>query len=298
MDRSFESKIARIEELIHEIETTADPNLKAVAVDLVDSLISLHGAGLSRTLELVAEKQNGQSIIDELGTDDLVSNLLILHGLHPLRLQDRVQQALAKVGPYLASHGGSVELLEITDEAVVRLRLQGSCKTCPSSTMTLKLAIEEAIHEAAPDVTAVEAEGLVPAPASSFVQISKPNENGKKTNPERGNGWETVPDLHLLAPSSVKALEVGGRSVLFCRLGEDLYAYGNSCAGCGESLHTALLEMNQLSCPACGQHYDVVAAGRGLDQSNLHLEPFPLLVEKGQAKVSLPPLDVRLAPAN
>ena len=70
--------------------------------------------------------------------------------------------------PYLESHGGNVELLGV-EGTVVRLRLQGSCSGCPSSAMTLKLAIEDAIHKAAPEVATVEAEGAseqASAPAS------------------------------------------------------------------------------------------------------------------------------------
>jgi Fe-S cluster biogenesis protein NfuA len=67
------------------------------------------------------------------------------------------------VRPYLESHGGNVELLGI-EEGVVRLQLQGSCSGCPSSAVTLKLAVEEAIHKAAPDVTEIVA---VDAPAPS-----------------------------------------------------------------------------------------------------------------------------------
>ena len=60
--------------------------------------------------------------------------------------------------PYLGSHGGDVELLEVTDDGVVRLRLLGSCDGCPSSSVTLKLAVEDAIEAAAPEVTGIEVE--------------------------------------------------------------------------------------------------------------------------------------------
>ncbi len=83
--------------------------------------------------------------------------------------------------------------------------------------------------------------------------------------------------------------EVGGRSILFCRLGESFYAYGNNCPGCGQPLKGAHLELTNLVCPQCRQQYDVIRAGRGLDQPDLHLEPFPLLFEQGRAKVALPP---------
>ena len=75
--------------------------------------------------------------------------------------------------PHLESHGGNVELLEIHD-GVVRLRLQGSCKSCPSSTETLTHAIEAAIYAAAPDVVSIEAEGTLGTTSTTgFVQIAK-----------------------------------------------------------------------------------------------------------------------------
>jgi Fe-S cluster biogenesis protein NfuA len=104
----------------------------------------------------IAERDDG-TLAAALAGDDVVAHLLLLHGLHPVPLEARVRGALAEVRPYLESHGGNVELLGV-DDGVVRLRMQGSCSGCPSSTMTLKLAIEEAIHKAAPDVQDVVAE--------------------------------------------------------------------------------------------------------------------------------------------
>ena len=98
-------------------------------------------------------------LIEQFGDDELVGSLLLLYGLHPVDLETRVRQALDKTRPYLRSHGGNVELAGVDPTGVVRLRLQGSCHGCPSSAMTLKLAIEKAIHEAAPDVAGIEVEG-------------------------------------------------------------------------------------------------------------------------------------------
>ena len=84
--------------------------------------------------------------------------LLILHGLHPLDVETRIARALDRVRPYLGSHGGDVKLLGVTD-GVVHLRLEGSCHGCPSSTVTMKLAIEKAIEEAAPEVAAHRSRG-------------------------------------------------------------------------------------------------------------------------------------------
>ena len=278
----------RVEGLIRKIEGLPDPAARAHALELVQALMDFHGAGLDRLMEIVAEAgEAGYSIFDDFARDELVGSLLLLYNLHPVPLETRVMQALDKVRPYLDSHGGNVELIGVADE-VVRLRLQGSCKSCPSSAMTLKLAIEEAIMAAAPDVRAIEAEGVAQPPApTGFVQIGKLN--GGAQPPAAGKGWEDVLDLNL-DHSSTRVKEVGGRSVLFCRLGESLYAYDDNCPGCAQPLQGAWLEMTNLVCSTCGRRYDVIRAGRGLDQPDLHLEPFPLLVEQGQAKVALPPL--------
>jgi Fe-S cluster biogenesis protein NfuA len=159
--------IQRIEELVRKIEAMADPDARATGVELLQSLMELNGAGLERMLELTAETgEAGEALIEGFARDELVRGLLLLYGLHPVALETRVAGALEKVRPYLHSHGGNAELLGV-EEGVVRLRLQVSGKSCPSTAKTLKLAIEEAIYEAAPDVAAIEAEGVPDAPATS-----------------------------------------------------------------------------------------------------------------------------------
>ncbi len=178
-------RIQRIEELIHKVETIADSNTRASVLELVQSLMELHGAGIERMMEIAAQDEEiGLKIIDDFGRDDLVGSLLLLYGLHPVAFETRVQQALEKVRPYLRSHGGNVELLGV-EEGVVRLQMQGSCSGCPSSAMTLKSAIEEAIYEAAPDATeivAVEESKEAQSALSGLVSI----ENLRSKNALRG----------------------------------------------------------------------------------------------------------------
>lgn len=289
-DKEFQQRMQQVEGLIRKIEDLSDPEARASATALVQALMEFHGAGLDRMMELVADAgEPGFAVFEKFGRDSLVGSLLLLYGLHPVSLEARVMQALDKVRPYLDSHGGNVELIGIVDD-VVRLRLQGSCKSCPSSSMTLKLAIEEAIYAAAPDVVAIEAEGVneQPVAAPGLIQISGGNSANSLT--AKNKGWEEVDDLHLIEQSKIARKDISGRSVLFCRLGESLYAYDDACPGCGSPLHEARLELTNLICPKCAQQFDVIRAGRGLDQPSLHLEPFPLLIEHGRAKVSLPPL--------
>jgi len=291
----IQHRMQHVEGLIRKIENLPDADARTISLELVQALMEFHGAGLERMMEMIAEAgEPGYGVFDKFAADDLVGNLLLLYGLHPLTIEARVTRALEKVRPYLNSHGGSVELLGV-DDGVVRLRLEGSCKTCPSSSVTLKLAVEEAIYEKAPDVVAIEAEGVSEKPAASgFVQIGKPR-SGNGDQPaahgtHNGGGWQDVSDLATLSEKSLQTKELQGRSILFCKLGESLYAYGNECPGCGQPLQRAFIQLTSLVCNSCGQRYDLIRAGRGLDQPNLHLEPFPLLFEHGRARVALPPV--------
>jgi Fe-S cluster biogenesis protein NfuA len=163
--RQFQARLQRLDALLQEVERSADPAARSQAREIVQAVLDLHGAGLGRVLDhLAAAGASGAAILDACAGDDVVAGLLLLHGLHPLDLETRVLQALDQVRPYLRTHGGNVELLAIRD-GVVRLRLVGSCHGCPSSAVTMKQTIEEAIVAKAPDAAAVEVEGVAESPS-------------------------------------------------------------------------------------------------------------------------------------
>lgn len=72
----------------------------------------------------------------------------------------KVEEALEQIRPYLQADGGNVSLVEITDDHVVKVELQGACKSCSMSMMTLKAGIEESIKRAVPEIKTVEAINL------------------------------------------------------------------------------------------------------------------------------------------
>jgi Fe-S cluster biogenesis protein NfuA len=72
-------------------------------------------------------------------------------------MRDRVEKALEKVKAMLAADGGSAELVEVTADGVVKVRLTGACGGCPMSAMTLKRGIERIIKQEVPEVKSVEA---------------------------------------------------------------------------------------------------------------------------------------------
>jgi Fe-S cluster biogenesis protein NfuA/nitrite reductase/ring-hydroxylating ferredoxin subunit len=277
-DQGLQERVARMETLLEEIESLNDPNARAKAAEVVQVLLELYGEGLARVMEVIAEGEERERVFEALAEDELVSHLLLLHGLHPLDVETRVARALEEVRPYLQSHGGNVELLGI-EGGVVRVRLEGSCDGCPSSAVTLKLAIEEAIQKAAPDLEGVEAEGVTePEPAPTLV--AGPTLRRKKRPEADGASWTVVGGLPQLSGGGLLVKEISGEPVLFAKLGDDFYAYRHLCPSCGESLEEGSLEGAELSCPGCERRYDVRRAGRCLDDPQLHLEPIPLLVNE------------------
>jgi Fe-S cluster biogenesis protein NfuA/nitrite reductase/ring-hydroxylating ferredoxin subunit len=273
-------RVGRVDALLEDLEGAIGAVPVDTAVELVQALLDLYGEGLARVVAHVAARDEDGALARALGEDELVSHLLLLHGLHPVPLEVRVHEALAEVRPYLESHGGDVELLGI-DEGVVRLAMRGSCDGCASSTMTLKLAIEDAIQRAAPDVDAVVAEGAA-APPPALLQIEMSDGLAPR------DSWAAAGDAGELDADGPVVRRVGGTAVLFIALDGARYAYRPACPGCGASLEGASLDGDALRCGGCGARYDVRHAGRGLDAPERHLEPVPLLVgADGVTRVAL-----------
>ena len=283
---------ARIEKLVEEVATFTDPHARDTAQELVQALLDMYGEGLARMLELTAQTEaSGYALIETFASDELLGALFMLHGLHPVDLEARIAQALVEVRPYLQSHGGNVELVKVEGHKAY-LRLEGSCHGCPSSTMTLKSAIEEAIYKAAPDLDELKVEGVVEPPPRpgkpvAFIPPRRNKHNSGESAQE--GGWRLVEQVASLPEGTLKVVTVQGRSLLFCQIAGTYYAYSNRCSSCGASLADSRLDGTTLICSSCGRFYDVFRAGRCLDPDapNLFLEPVPLLVEGDKVKVAL-----------
>jgi Fe-S cluster biogenesis protein NfuA len=144
---------------MEQIQELPDAAARELAQDCIHSVLELYGGGLARVLQLVKNAgEGGQPILDALLKDKLIRSLLLIHGLHPITQESRLREALEKVRPYMQSHGGNVELLSL-DEGVARLRFNGTCQTCPSSAVTMELAIRSAVEEACPDLLGLELDG-------------------------------------------------------------------------------------------------------------------------------------------
>lgn len=270
----------RIEELLAGLQSSSD---RADAEELVRLLVDMYGEGLGRMTEALPRDE-----VLRLAEDELVESLLLLHDLHPLDVTARIERALDRVRPYLGSHAGGVVFLGVDDVGVARLRLEGSCDGCASSTITVKTAIEGAIRDAAPELAGIEVDGVVEE-KQALLQVGMGPPPGwvePAVPAAAATGWVGLPELGPPTGRPV-ALELGGLSVLVCSIRGTLYAYRDSCAGCGSSLANGVLNGNLLDCPSCGAQFNVRLAGRGVDSTH-HLDPLPLLSDSAGTRVAVP----------
>ncbi|WP_435221334.1 NifU family protein [Streptomyces sp. Tue6028] len=286
----------RIAALLDELARQAGPEARDTADELVRCIVEFYGEGLARTVRLLRSAPDGADPLAVLTADELVSDLLILHDLHPEDTLTRVGRALDKVRPYLGSHAGDVEVAgldaEGADGPTLRLRLRGSCEGCPSSTQTVRWTIEEAIARTAPEIAHIEVEGMTEdtreAPLLQILPHRPDDVPGGPPFPAADGPahWYTVGPQALPAHErATRATRVAGQALLLVRLPGQLYAYRDRCPACGTGLADAALDGDRLRCSQCAAEFDVRTAGRG---ALGHLEPVPLLEESGSVRVALP----------
>ncbi len=272
---------ARIDELLDDLEQSAVPAVLERVQELLACVMSLYGAGLERTIDVVLEAGQ-RDLARRLADDEIVGNLLVLHDLHPDDVLTRVNGALEGVRPYLGSHAGGVQLLGVDEEGIVHLQLEGSCDGCPSSALTVASAIEDAILQAAPDVVAVEAEGMV-EPSPSLLQIAPFAPHESVSQP--ADHWHP---LQLdVPPRTMRRVAAAEEHLLVANLDGTLVAYLDRCPSCQDPVSDGVLDGDTLTCSGCITAYDVRLAGRS-PLADLQLVPVPLLPERGAWKVALP----------
>jgi Fe-S cluster biogenesis protein NfuA/nitrite reductase/ring-hydroxylating ferredoxin subunit len=284
-DSHWRSAGERIQALI-EACAADTPAAQARAEQLVREVVDLYGAALVRVMATVDDP----ALADRLAADDLIGSLLLVHGVHPQDVTERVSRALDGVRPYLGSHGGDVQLLGIAD-GVVQLSFSGSCKSCPSSAATLELAVEDAVRAAAPEIHSVEA---VAAGSSESVIPVDSLMSRVHTGGHAPTTWYPVPELDELSPGEVAGFAIGDTVVLACRVGDAVLAYLDQCAECAQSLAGASLSGTVLSCPQCRAGFDVVHAGTGVELTIRNLLPVPVLARDGVLSMAVPaqPMEV------
>lgn len=167
----FQTQTELINRLVQRVSELKDDDARTTALELLQSLMDLHGAVTSRIVELLSSTgETGKKSLALLGKDPMICGLMVLYGVHPVALEERVGSAIEKVRAQLLKQGGSVNLLSIA-ESVVRVKIEASGHGCGSSPDAFKKLVEQAILEAAPEIVEVVAEAAL-APSVGFVPLN------------------------------------------------------------------------------------------------------------------------------
>jgi len=164
-ESAVEEVLAGIEELLSRLEQLPGPTAEA-GLDAVAALSQLYGEALARVVDMVGATEAGRPLtVTALASDELIGHLLLLHGLHPESLQQRVARALDEVRHQL---GGGVELTGI-EEGVARVRV--TISGCASSSEELLSAVADAVLAAAPELARVEPVGTKSAAPPPLISV-------------------------------------------------------------------------------------------------------------------------------
>lgn len=157
----------RVETLIAELRAQSGARTAATAEELVSCLVELYGAGLAKVAAILAADAEGPRLLHQLAEDPLLESLLLVHDLHPLDTGTRVRRAVDRLRVQ-----ASAEFLGVSDEGVVRLRLERGGHGCQSSAGQVTDAVTEAVMAAAPEVAGVDVDDVTPSASPPLLQIT------------------------------------------------------------------------------------------------------------------------------
>jgi hypothetical protein len=172
-EKEFQEKMRQLGTLVGELDQMPGGGSKVAVRELVQLLMEVHRTGLERIMELVFQAGTGASggaIIDRLGQDPIVRNLLLLYSLHPDDLETRVLRALDVARARLRKLDGRVDLVSF-HEGAVQLRLHTSGHSRGSTIKDLRAIVEGAIYDLAPDVTSLTILAPEEESSSGFVPL-------------------------------------------------------------------------------------------------------------------------------
>jgi Fe-S cluster biogenesis protein NfuA/nitrite reductase/ring-hydroxylating ferredoxin subunit len=270
---ALERLALRIEQAIAAVGKL-DDQARECALELQRAIETFHKEALTRIVRRLKDDPRGKELLFDLVDDPLIYALFARHEIVRPNIVARVSRVLDAARPYIHSHGGDVELVEVR-ENVVYVRLHGSCNGCSLSAVTLRNEIEAALRANVPEIVGVQvvAAGAVPA-------LIMPESIGVR---DPLAGWVAGPPASDVPPGAMRRLETDHADILIINLDGRLSAFRNACAHQGLPLNGGLLdpESGTLTCPWHGFCYDA-SSGECLTVPQAQLEPFPLRVEQGR----------------
>jgi Fe-S cluster biogenesis protein NfuA/nitrite reductase/ring-hydroxylating ferredoxin subunit len=281
---SLAAVAARLDRLVQGFEQHPNEAVREQALEMLALVDALHREGVRRLVE--ALWQGSPTVLAKALEDAAVTLLLQLYDLAPLALDplEAAQAALEPVRPYIASHGGAVEVLKV-DGGVVHLRLSGACQGCAGSAMTLKRGIEGALREGFPGFQGMEVHEPVALPQrgkGGFIPLSVVGERRPLNRPV----FTPAGPVASLPPGAIRGSVIEGTAVLLCNVAGEIYAFRNACPGSDLPLDGGRLRDFTLLCPWHNCVFDA-RTGKRLDGEPGRLDVIPVAIRDGAIQLAL-----------
>jgi len=285
----FDQLAEQVDRLTEEVLQLDDQIARETGVRLKEAVEAIHREALVRIVRRLKQDEATLAVLRELAQDPAVRTILMLHEILKPPVSARVQLALDEVRPYIHSHGGDVELVEVRGETV-RLRLVGACQGCPGSQATLRNGVEQALRRHVPELESIElvedqptGGALIRVDAIGIAALKRPAVH------DPADGWRLAVPLDALATGGVARVEVDGVDLILAQVDGKLVCYRNVCAHMAMPLHEGEVDGGVLTCPWHGFAY-LLESGECLTAPEVQLDPCPVRVRAGLVEVR--PLEV------
>jgi Fe-S cluster biogenesis protein NfuA/nitrite reductase/ring-hydroxylating ferredoxin subunit len=242
------------------------------ALAMKAAIEEFHKSALTLVIHLLKADPRGKELLFEMVDQPEIYAMLSMHALIRPDLTSRVRRVIENVRPYMQSHGGDIELLEVSSDTV-RLRLAGACNGCSQSAVTLRNGVEEALRESVPEIIHID---VVPnEPAAALISVESLLHGSQK-------GWIAGPAAEVLEDAKPFRMEGENGGILLLRMGNQIQAFRNACAHMGLPLEGGMVdrEAGTITCPWHGFRFDC-RTGECLTAPHAQLESVPLRIEAG-----------------
>lgn len=244
---------------------------------------ALHKDAIAKIINAVKTIPEAMNALKEVVSDDIVYSVLRHLDIVKATLQERVEDALESVRPYLGSHGGNVELVELTPPNKVTIRLLGACDGCPASGLTLREGVEKAIKEHCPEITEITKArgGSLAKPVDGIpVHFISPFANSED------EGWIYAAEFDEVPEKLIKIVTVSGNEVILSRFDDKITCFQNACAHLGMPMDMGEIRDGILICPHHAFEYSL-ESGECLTAPQVQLQTHAVRVVGNKVEVKL-----------
>lgn len=278
--QSLDQVAQRLDSLVQTFEQHPIIQVRDEAMEMLGLIDALHREGLRHLVEVL--QTQGPALLNQMLEDPAVSMVLTLYDLVPPGPREQVASAFESLGPYIASLGCSIEVLDVQG-GVVHLSLSCPSNGIAGAEQRLLHDIETVLRESFPGFRSLElhepSEFPAPVEMGKFIPLQQVR---SITRPV----FTPVAPMESLPPSTLKGIEAEGLHILLCNLDGEVYAYRNACPGSILPLDVGQLKGYTLLCPWHNCVYDI-RTGKRLDGGTGRLQVIPAAVRAGMVQLAL-----------